>query len=321
MKIIFFGTSQFAIPVLVALVNTNMAPSLVVTTPDKPQGRGKKTQSPPVKIWAQSNELPIIQPEKLSIKYLVSSIKYADLFVVASFGKIIPKELLDIPKYGALNVHPSLLPKYRGPSPIQTAILNGDSETGVTIMLMDEEMDHGPILAISNFQFSIFKKTYGELEKDLSELGAKLLTGVITDWISGKIKPRPQNHDAATYTKKIVKEDGRVNWHESAEVIERRIRAYTPTPGAFTFWQIKNALVRLKIVGAEIIAKPSEISDGEVFKTKNVLGVGTSNGALKILKIQLQGKREMTGMEFLNGHADIIGAKLLFTQQISMSPK
>ena len=311
MKIIFFGTSQFAIPILEALVNANMTPSLIVTAPDKPRGRGGKIQSPSVKLWADTHRLPVIQPPKLESGIMNNELwNNVDLFVVASYGKIIPKDLLEIPKYGALNVHPSLLPKYRGPSPIQTALLNGDSETGVTIMLMDEEMDHGPTLANYKVQITNSKITYGELERKLSDIGAELITKTIPKWIASKIKPQNQDHAKATYTKKITKEDGSINWHEPAEIIERKIRAYSPNPGVFTFWQKGNAKIRLKILDADVIAKPSEISDGEVFKAKESFGIGTSNGALKINKLQQEGTSEMTAESFLNGHPTIIGAIL-----------
>lgn len=310
MKIVFFGTSQFAIPIIDALLKNNLAPFLIVTTPDKAQGRGKKLQSSPVKIWADKNNIPVVQPEKPSIEYLVSSIKYADLFVVASYGKIIPKPLLDIPKYGSLNVHPSTLPKYRGPSPIQAAILNGDKETGVTIVLMDEKVDHGSILANSKFLISSSKLTYPELEKELAELGAKLLVGTIPDWVDSKIKPIEQNHNKATYTNKVTKEDGHIDWHLPAEILERKIRAYQPTPGAYTVWVKNGAEVRVKIAEAQIIPKPSGISDGVVFKTKEGFAAGTPNGALEILKIHPEGKKEMLAASFLNGHPAIIGGVL-----------
>lgn len=310
MNIIFFGTSQFAIPILDALVKNNLSPILVVTTSDRPQGRGKKIQSPPVKIWAQKNNIPIIQPENINIGYLRSDIKYADLFIVASYGKIIPKALLDMPKYGSLNVHPSLLPKYRGPSPIQTAILAGDRETGVTIMLMDGKVDHGPILKISNFQFQILKQTYGELERNLAELGARLLIEIIPGWVDSKIKPIEQNHNEATYTKKITKEDGHINWKEPAEFIEKKVRAYWPYPGTYTFWDKNGAKTRLKIIEVKVIPKPSDVSDGEVFQTKDGFAVGTPSDALEIIKTQPEGKKEMPALSFLNGRLGIVGAHL-----------
>ncbi len=237
-------------------------------------------------------------------------IENADLFIVASYGKIIPKDLLNIPKYGAINVHPSLLPKYRGASPIQAAILNGDKEAGVTIMLMDEEMDHGPIVVNSKFKIQSSKLTYIELEQELADLGANLLIETIPDWVAGKIKPEEQNHDEAVYTKKVAKEDGHINWHEPAEVIERKIRAYLPNPGTFTFYKTSARTLRLKIIAAEVTPRPSEIADGEVFRTAKSFAVGTSDGALEIIKIQPDGKDEMPAAAFLNGHQKIIGALL-----------
>lgn len=207
-----------------------------------------------------------------------------DLIVVACYGKILPKEMLKIPKYGALNVHPSLLPKYRGPAPVPHTILNDEKETGVTIILMDEEVDHGPVLAsreflISNFQFSngLGKPTTPELLQTLWELGGDLLVKTIPKWIAGEITPQEQDHSIATYTKKFAREDGRIDWKAPVEYIERQIRAFTPWPGAFTFWKGK----RIKILKAHV-----------------------EQGKLIIDELQLEGKKPTTYREFLLGHKD-----------------
>jgi len=201
-----------------------------------------------------------------------------DLVIVASYGKIIPKKILEIPKYGCLNVHPSLLPKYRGPSPIQTTILNGDKKTGVTIILMDEKIDHGKI--ISNSKFLISKKfTYPELCQKLANLGVKLLIQTIPEWIKGEIKPKPQEESKATYTKILKREDGKIDWSKPGREIERQIRAFNPWPGAFTFIKHKNKTLRIKIL--EAIVKDNK---------------------LIIKKLQPEGKKPMSFEEFKRGY-------------------
>ena len=200
-----------------------------------------------------------------------------DLIIVAAYGQILPKEILDIPKYGCLNVHPSLLPKYRGPSPIQAAILNGDNEAGVTIINMTEKVDAGPIISNSKFKIQNSKLTYKELHDELAKLGAKLLLKTIPEWIAGKIKPKTQDETKATYTKIIKKEDGRIDWKKPAEYIERQVRALNPWPGTYTFYKSKI----LKILKTEII-----------------------NDKLIIKEVHLAGKKPMSFEDFFRGHND-----------------
>jgi len=327
MKIIFFGTSNFAIPVLKALINNKMLPFLVITTPDKPVGRNQLLTPPPVKVFAEKHNIPVYQPERLKIENCPSvlssgsrdsgskdklKIKDANLFIIASYGKIIPKDILDMPKFGTLNVHPSLLPKYRGPSPIHAAILNGDDETGVTIILTDEEVDHGPILAIYNLQFPISKLTYKDLEQKLAELGAKLLVDAIPKWISGKIDLKEQKHEKASYTKKFVKKDGYIDWNIPAEIIERKIRALNPWPGTYTFWEKDNKKMRLLITKASIpgVNGQHQVLPGKagtVIATEDGFGVLTAKRVLNIKTLKPEGKKEMPAPDFLRGHPDIIG--------------
>jgi len=280
-KIVFFGTPEFGTIILEGLIKANYKPFLVITAPDKPVGRKQILTPPPVKSLIMEHEawnIPILQPEKLdsSFKFQVSGLK-PDLIVVAAYGQILPQEILEIPKYGCLNVHPSLLPKYRGPSPIQYTILNGDKETGLTIILMDEKIDHGPILAKREWEILNSKITYEELHNKLADLGAKLLVETIPKWIKGEIKPAPQDETRATYTKILKKEDGKIDWEKSAEEIERQVRAFTPWPGTYTIYKGK----RLKILEAE-----------------------TSNNQLIIKEVQLEGKKAMNFEEFLMGHPD-----------------
>jgi len=281
MKYIFFGTPEFAAIVLEKLINTGYIPEAVICNPDEPVGRKQILTSPPVKrLIANSGQLieifqPVNKSGLLAISRKLLAIK-PDLAIIAAYGKIIPKEILDIPRYGTLNVHGSLLPKYRGASPIQHAILNGDKETGVTIMKIDEEMDHGNI--ISNLKTQISKvDTYDSLSQKLAISGAKLLIKIIPDYISGRIKPIEQDHSKATYTKIIKKEDGKIDWSKSAEEIERMTRAFYPWPTAWTTWNGKI----LKILEAEVCG---------------------NNLAIK--KLQLEGGKILSIREFLNGHKD-----------------
>ncbi len=287
MKIVFMGTPEFSVAILEALINSNYEVAAVITNPDAPIGRKQILTPSPVKQLIANGKWPIevFQPatksELLAISHKLLAIK-PDLAIVAAYGKIIPKNILDIPRYGTINVHPSLLPKYRGASPIQNAILNGDKETGITIMKVDEEMDHGNI--ISNLKTQISKvDTYDSLSQKLAISGAELLIKVIPDYISGKIKPVEQKHTEATYTKIIKKEDGKIDWSKSAEEIERMIRAFYPWPTAWTVWNGKI----LKILEAEVHG---------------------SNLAIK--KLQLEGGKILSIKEFLNGHKDFNMARL-----------
>lgn len=289
-KIVFLGTPKFGAIILEGLIKNNYRPILVITAPDKPAGRKQVLSPPPVKIIAEKYEIPFLQPIKVSnIKYQVSSIK-PDLIILAAYRQILPKEILEIPKFGCLNIHPSLLPKYRGPSPIQTTILNGDKETGLTIILMDEKIDYGPILAQREWEIPITKITYEKLSKKLAELGIELLVKTIPKWINSEIKPQPQDESKATYTKIIKKEDGKINRSKPVQEIERQIRAFYPWPGSFFFWKGK----RIKIIEAEAVEK----------FPKDKFAVKCGKGYLIIEKLQMESKKPMEINEFLRGHHD-----------------
>ena len=287
----FFGTSEFAVKILGRLIESGYIPSLVVTTPDKPQGRKMIMTSPPVKVFAQKHNLKIVQPERLAVKPPLGGLtaKSFDLFIVASYGKIIPKSILDIPKFGTLNVHPSLLPKFRGPSPIQAFILSGEEKMGATIMLMDEQVDHGQILSQKEFGNKIPASPAGrsnlksknlnakKLEEKLAELGGQMLVDVIPKWIKGEIKAKEQNHSQATFTKKISKEDGLVDLEKnSPELIYRKFLAFQPWPGVYYFTQKNNQKTRVIITDIE-------------FK----------NGRLLIKKVKPESKNEMEYEKFM----------------------
>ncbi|MFH0856969.1 MAG: methionyl-tRNA formyltransferase [bacterium] len=303
-NILFFGTSEFAVPTLQKLIDNNYSIAAVVTQPDKPVGRKQIITPPPVKLLAEKYNIPVLQPETLKsfssqFPNLKSKISNLKLIAVASYGKIIPNEILKMSQFGALNVHPSLLPKYRGPAPIQAAILNGDKETAVTIMLMDKEMDHGPILTQKKF-FIDSTPTFLWLHDKLSSLGADLLIKTIPEWISGEITPIPQDDSLAAYTKIIKKDDGKILWNKSAIEIERQIKAFTPWPGCWSVFQGK----RIKIIDATASDKQISVKNpGQIFKTdKNKMIAVCDQGCLEILTLQLEGKKPISGEEFLRGH-------------------
>lgn len=310
MKIIFFGTPEFGAIILDKLCQTNFKPVLVATAPDKPTGRKQILTPPPVKLLAQKHGIPILQPEKIQdTKYEMQNTR-PDLIIVASYGQILPKEILEIPKHGCLNVHPSLLPKYRGASPVQYAVLNGEKESGVTIMLIDEKMDHGPIIANVKCKMKNEKITYLELKRDLAEVGAKLLVETIPKWINKEIQPIPQDDSKATYTKILKKEDGKIDWSKPAEYIERQVRAFDPWPGTYALYN--NQII--KIFKADVLEQTTKQSEplGKTFLTpEEKIAVQTSKYALLIEELQLEGKQRMNYNEFLRGRPNFIGTILL----------
>ncbi len=282
MKIIFFGTSEFAVPSLNALHKAGFDVT-VVTMPDQPVGRKKIITPPPVKITAEQLGLKVLQPTTLKDLPAQAGDSFfeefkslaPDLCVVVAYGNIIPERYLTVPKY-FLNIHPSLLPKYRGSTPIQTAILNGDTETGVTLMQVDKEVDHGAV--ISQITYHVEQnKAYQEIHDDLAEEGAKLLVEAIPKLINGEIKPQEQDHTQATFTKIFERADARINWSHSAEEIYNQIRALNPEPGTWTTWNDK--IINIK-------------------KAERI------DGKLTLSIIQLEGKKETSLSEFLHGHPD-----------------
>jgi methionyl-tRNA formyltransferase len=308
-KIIFIGTPEFGAIILKKLVASACKPVLVITAPDRPSGRKQILTPPPVKLAAEKYGIRIIQAEK--IKDSESEIKNTnpDLILVAAYNRIIPKEILDIPKKGSFNIHPSLLPRWRGPSPIQLTILNGDKKTGVTIAQITEKVDAGPIAAQKEIALK-GKESYPELHNLLGELGGDLLIETIPEILKGEIKPKPQEEKSATYSRIIRKKDGRIDWKKTtAQEIERQIRAFDPWPGTFFFWKEK----RIKILKAKIVeeADKAEYPTGKVFvSSKNELCLQTSKGCLTVEKLQVEGKKEISSKDFLRGYPDFIGAIL-----------
>ena len=268
-KFVFFGTPQFSVIILEELAAAGLLPDLVVTAPDKPAGRGMELTPPPVKIWALKHSIPVLQPEKLDEDF-VSKLLTADcnLFLVAAYGKILPKSVLDIPIRGAVNVHPSLLPYYRGASPIESQILADEKSVGVSIMLMDELMDHGPLLALELVTIPDWPVGKKKLTDILAHAGGKALAQVIPEWIAENIKALPQNHEQATFTKKIEKEDGEIDLSASARENYLKYLAYEGWPGTYFFVEKNGTPLRVKI--AEASLKDSE------FLIKRVIPEGKS---------------------------------------------
>ncbi len=257
MKYVYFGTPQFAATILDELNATGYLPTLIVTSPDKPAGRKLILTPSPVKKWATAHGIEVLTPEKLSDVRITEKLKEinAELFIVAAYGKIIPKSLLDLPSLGTINVHPSLLPLLRGPSPIESAITSGLTETGVTIMKLDEEMDHGPIIAQEHFTEPLDPKNPPKgsaLEEQLAHEGGKLLAHILPNWISGTITAIPQDHTKATYCKKITKEDGLIQLDADPLVNISKIRAYDSWPGTYFFVEHNGKQIRVRITEAHI---------------------------------------------------------------------
>lgn len=298
MKLIFAGTPDFAVPALSHLIHSKHEIIAVLTQPDRPAGRGKKLQASPVKLLAQDHDLTLWQPESLKEKDIQAQIinLNADAIIVVAYGLMIPSPLLRTTPLGCINIHPSLLPKWRGPTPIQTSLLNGDTVTGVTIMQLDEGMDTGPIL--SQHQYTIPKQSNSQqLHDTLSELGAQQLITTLENFSNGKLTPQPQQHQAATTTKKIQKADGQINWHQNANQIHHQIRAYNPWPICFT--DINQQ--RLRIFEAEIIDQTTSASPGTVIDfTADGLNIACQTGVLRVTRVQLPGAKQSTIKDFYN---------------------
>jgi len=297
-RIVFMGSPEFALPTLKALA-ANYEVVGVVTQPDRPAGRGKQLTPPPVKVLAQELGLPIVQPNRLREPEAVGQLRAwaPDLIVVAAFGQILRPEVLEMPPYGCINVHASLLPRWRGASPIQAAILNGDSETGITIMRMDAGLDTGPIL--SQRAIPIWpEEPAGTLSAKLAELGAELLIETLPTYLSGELKPQAQPETGVTSAPLLSKGAGELDFSQGAEVLARRVRAFNPWPGAFTMW--KGAL--LKVHKAH--AQEGKGKVGERRVQAGLPAIATRDGLLVLDELQPAGKKIMGGGEFLRGTRD-----------------
>ena len=300
------GTPDFAVPTLQYLSDSGVRIAGVYTQPDRPSGRGKRTAKSPVKLLAEKLVLPVFQPDTLFTEEARSELEALrpDIIVVAAYGLILPGWTLSLPTHGALNVHPSLLPRHRGPAPVANAILEGDVETGVTIMLVEPEVDSGPILRTVKMPIGP-SETTGQLTERLSNIGGDLLVETLRDWTAGLIKPKPQDHALATFSRKATKADGEVDWTLPATEIDRRIRAYHPWPGSFTTWSGQ----RLKIIEAAPIG--DEVGEsGVVSRGTGGILVQTDRGHLALHTVQPEGRRPMDINAFLAGHPDFLGSRL-----------
>jgi len=308
------GSPQFAVPPLEHLLVNNYQVAAVYTQPDRPAGRGRALVSPPVKRAAVAWGLPVVQPASLKQAGVVEQLTgfTPDVIVVAAFGQILPQSVLAMPRLGCINIHPSLLPRFRGASPVASAILAGDEFTGVSLMLMDEGLDTGPILARAQIPISA-QDTTGSLTAKLSWLGARLLLEVLSYWLRGQLTPQPQNEAEATYCSSITKEEGEIDWRLSAIDIWRRVRAYHPWPGCYTTWRGR----QLKIVEAVPLPEEGTFKAGQVVALTSVpegskagFGVYTGDGVLGVSRVQLEGKQVLSAAEFLRGQREFMGAVL-----------
>lgn len=304
MKIVFFGTDNFALHMLERL-HTEHEVVAVVTTPDVRVGRKQTIQESPVSVLAGELHLNVLKPSTLKTSEIVEQLRHcgADMFVVVVYGKIIPDNILSIPKYKTVNVHPSLLPKYRGPSPIRTPLINGDVKTGVSIMLLDHEVDHGPVLAQKELDIEPDDNNVTLTER-LAELAGPLLVETIAAYALGKITPKEQDHANASFTKLIRKEDGKIDWDKPAQEIYNMFRGYFDWPGIWTVWNGQT----LKILDCMPVDSTCTQSPGTVlFGGEVACGKGT---VLKIRQLQLAGKNATDIQSFLNGYKNFVGSKL-----------
>ncbi len=309
LRTVFMGTPRFAVPVLSALLDAGHDVVGVYCQPDRPASRGRRLLAPPVKAYAAELRLPVFQPASLrrdgEARRQLASVA-PDLIVVAAYGQLLPADILAIPRLDCLNVHPSLLPRYRGPSPVASAILDGAAVTGVTVMKVDEGMDTGPIVASRETRIGP-RETADELTERLFGMGADLLVSRLPGWAGGRLQASPQDNSVATVTRRLSRRDGEMDWTRSADYLARQVRAYHPWPGSTTFWQGR----RLKIVEvrrADAAAAPP--SPGEVVALEGGVGVGTGGGVLELRRVQMESRGVTTPEELARGHPGFVGAIL-----------
>ena len=311
------GNPGFSLPALQVIHSLWGGPVGVYTAPDRRRGRGLARGFSDIKAYSLENCWPILQPSSLKVDAAIQQFidLQPDIVVVAAYGLLIPPEMLSVPKHGFLNIHPSLLPKYRGPSPVPSAILDGVEGTGVSIMLLDEGFDTGPVVAQEATKILPGEKA-DALTQRLFKMGARLLAESVPRWIDGRISLQPQDPDVATYTAKLTREDGRVDWRESATMLCRRFRAYTPWPGLYTSWREK----RLRLLDAEELPA-SEEKPETVESSPGVVGVHSDapdaiairaggGTTLLVRRLQMEGRRAQAAAEFLRGYPQIVGERL-----------
>lgn len=306
------GTGTFAGTILTSLLREKYDVVAVFTKPDKTIHKNGGLKENQVKEISKANNIPSYQPEKLDteIIFQIKEIK-PELIIIVAYGKIIPQDIIDIPKFGCVNVHPSLLPKFRGPSPIQNALLAGEKETGTTIMLINEKMDEGDILAQEKMAIDP-DDTYPSLSEKLAKLSSELLLKTLPLWIERNITPQKQDQSKATLCQLIEREDGRIVWEEDAEKIYDRYRALFPWPGIFSFWKNDKDTVRIKLQKISLVKNDSGSGKrvGEIFKLNDSIAVQTVKGAIILEEVQLEGKKPTDTKSFINGYPQFIGSIL-----------
>ncbi len=309
LSLVFMGTPELAVSSLSALLDEGHQIAGVYTQPDRRSGRGRRKSATPVKKFAQSRGLPVFQPASLRTDTAARQ-RLADLapdaIIVAAYGLLLPEDTLAVPRLGCLNIHPSLLPRHRGASPVATAILEGDKTAGVTIMLLDEGLDTGPILARRETPIAS-DETSDRLTARLFDMGADLLTTTLDLWSAGRVAPTPQDHAAATVTKRLERADGRIDWTQPAISLARRVRAFTPWPGTYTTWEGRT----LKILRAAPLDTTRDGPPGKVMLLNNSdVAVATGLGALRLLDVQIEGRRPSGIADFLRGYQNFANSIL-----------
>jgi methionyl-tRNA formyltransferase len=307
MRIVFMGAPEFAVPALMRLVDSEHEVVAVYTRLDKPAGRGRGISESPIRHAAEEMGMKVCKLEDFKNADDVSDLVRLKpgIIVVASFGVILPQSVLDIPEHGCLNLHPSLLPRYRGPTPVPAAILNGDDVTGTSIMIIEKKVDSGPILAQRKVSIEPFDTTASLTDK-LAQVSADLLMETLPGWLSRSIMPQSQKHEDATYTKMLNKSDGEIDWQLSAIALWRKVRAYYPWPMGHTSWKGRGIRILESLPQSGQLDVPGRVLDlggGEV-------GVQTGGGILKLVKVQLEGKKEMGIAEFVRGQRGFVGSML-----------
>lgn len=306
LRVVYMGTPDFAVPALRALIDSHHDVVGVFTQPDRERGRGKKVQPTPVKRVAVRHDIPVYQPESVKAEDAYEQLAEwePDVTVVAAYGQILPERVLDLPRLGSVNIHASLLPKYRGAAPINWCLVRGEDRTGVTMMKMDEGLDTGPILTAESIEIPELM-TAEELHDELAELGAEMIVDALDRYAAGELEPTPQDDEKSSYAPMLSKKDGRVDWTEGARQVADHIRGFNPWPGAFTFHDQEDNSHRIKLHLARV-ADDGEGGPGEVLiadASAGLLRVACGEGAVDILEIQAPGKRAMDVRDFLNGYA------------------
>ena len=303
-KIVFMGTPDFAVPTLTALIDQHEVIA-VVTQPDRPAGRGGNLRQSPIKRVASAHDIPVFQPEKIRRPAAIDTLQQwsADVYIVAAFGQILPQRVLDIPPHGSLNVHASLLPRWRGAAPIHAAIRAGDAETGVTIMVMDAGLDTGPMLSKRATPIAP-DETAATLHDRLAQIGADLLIETLPAYLAGELQAQAQDEASVTYAPQIKKEEGNIDWAQSAERIERLVRAFTPWPGTYTFYDDTQLKIHAGAAGT------GDLPPATVRDIDGRVAIGTGDGVYYPTQVQLAGKKRTDIADFINGYPDFIGATL-----------